>query len=398
MGKKLFLIFLFTLIALFGLYLYLNRTIKITEAAPTTESITEEDTQVSISNLTFLAAGDNLIHHTLFLRHQKGNTYDFSPMYSEIKNLIQNANFAFINQETVMAGSSYGYSGYPLFNSPQELAHTLYDTGFNIINLANNHSMDMGAEGLYDTLDFLATIQGLEVIGARRSGDSHKIFTANNISIGILSYTYAVNAFHLPQDNPNLVSLITERRMSREINILRPQCDFLIVSMHWGDEYSLQPSARQKDLARFFAEHNVDVIAGHHPHVLQPVEVLNRPDGGTTICFYSLGNFVSHQRGKERHLGGIMLVTFTKELGNDHIKKHISNFGLIPIINHFEKSYTNTKVYPLYNYNEELLSKHLERIEDNDMTFDFFNSILSRLGTNIIMETPKILNRIPEFP
>ncbi|MDR3019949.1 MAG: CapA family protein [Treponema sp.] len=345
------------------------------------EDLTETHTiETEKHNLTLLAAGDNLFHITIINNFRRGNTHDFSPIYSEIKPLIQAADLAFVNQETVMAGTEFGYSGFPLFNTPQSLARTLADTGFDIINIANNHAMDMGRAGLYNTLDLLDSIEEFTVIGARKTGDSKRIITKNNITLGFLSYTFSLNGIALPQREPNLVSMIKRDIMTQELNELRPLCDFLVVSIHWGAEYLLQPDASQKDLALFLAEHNVDLIIGHHPHVLQPVENLPRPDGKETLCFYSLGNFVSNQREKERILGALMLVTFSKT--EDDL--YISNSGLIPVVCHIERNFTNTKVYPLYSYTQEILKKHF-LYEKNKMDFGFFNSILFKLGTKLIM-------------
>jgi len=351
------------------------------------ETITPVEIEVEIPRftLTLLAAGDNLFHETIIRSNRQGDTYDFAPVYSQIKSLVENSDIAFINQETVMAGEEYGYTGYPAFNTPQSLAKTLAETGFDIVNHANNHAMDMGRTGLYATLDLWDTIQGITVIGARKDGEHHLLITKNNITIGFLSYTYGLNGNPLPANNPNLVSLINRNKMEEEIDALRPLCDFLIVSMHWGDEYRLlEPGADQIDMAQFLAQHNVDLIIGHHPHVLQRVEKLPRPDGKETLCFYSLGNFVSNQREKERVLGGMMLVAFTKE-GEE---LSISDSGIIPVICHFEQYFVDTKVYPIYLYNEELLQKHLIRRTDNEMDYGFIDSIISSLGTGIINRDP----------
>jgi poly-gamma-glutamate synthesis protein (capsule biosynthesis protein) len=352
---------------------------------------TEEEAQVEQEekpekySLTLIATGDNLFHITLINNALEKGEYNFSPVYSQIESLIKNADLSFINQETVMAGERYGYSGFPQFNTPQSLAKTLTDTGFDIFNVATNHSMDMGRNGLIATLDLLDTMEDITVIGARKSGENHRIIEKNNITFGFLSYTYGLNGYALPADNPNLVSLINTDKMTREINALRPLCDFLVVSMHWGEEYQLiEPNSYQKRLAVFLAEQNVDLIIGHHPHVLQRVETLLRSDGGKTLCFYSLGNFVSNQREKERILGGIMLAVFTKE-GNE---LSITKSGLIPVICHFEPGYRNTKVYPIYNYTEELLKKHLIRQWDIETNFNFFHSVLRKLETKIIMYNP----------
>jgi poly-gamma-glutamate synthesis protein (capsule biosynthesis protein) len=357
-----------------------SRTVTPDEAEIIYEEIEEKPQRY---NLTLVAAGDNLFHETIINAH-KQNGYDFAPIYTEVKNIIKNADLAFINQENVMAGESLGYSGYPTFNTPQSLAGTIADTGFDIVNIANNHTMDMGRAGLHATLDLLDGIDGITVIGARKTGESHKIITKNNITLGFLSYTYGLNGFALPAGEPNLVSLINRNKMTQEISVLRPLCDFLVVSLHWGEEYQMEAGKEQISLAEFLAEQNVDLIIGHHPHVLQPVTSINRPDGKKTLCFYSLGNFVSNQREKERILGGIMLATFTKE-GDSF---YISNSGLIPVVCHFEQGYVNTRVYPLYSYTQELLEKHNLRRIDSNMDYDFFKSVLLNIGTKMIMYNP----------
>ncbi|MCL2265364.1 MAG: CapA family protein [Treponema sp.] len=336
--------------------------------------------------LTFVATGDNLFHDSIINSHFINGVYDFSPIYSEIKSIVENADLAFINQETVMAGSSFGYSGYPAFNTPQSLAGTLKETGFDIINLANNHAMDKGASGLIATLDFLDTIEGLTVIGARKEGESARIITKNNITLGFLSYTFSLNGIALPRNNPNIVSMINREKMAEEITALRPLCDFLIVSMHWGAEYLLEPDRDQTSLALFLAQHNVDLIIGHHPHVLQKVETILLPDGRKTLCYYSLGNFASHQRERDRIIGGMMVITFSKN-GEDRL---ISDSGMIPVVTHFDRSFRNTKIYPLYSYTKELMDNHALRNQGSGLSMEFFKSTTDRLNTKIIMNNPFI--------
>jgi len=344
---------------------------------------TEEEKPVRYT-LTFLAAGDNLLHETVYKSLKTGDSYNFLPVYAEIKDLAEKADLAFINQETVMAGEKYGFSGYPSFNTPRELASALAETGFNLINHANNHAMDMGEEGLLATLDLWDSISGVTVLGTQNSGIKHRIITMNNITLGFLGYTYGLNGHTLPDSKPDLVSLINRKNMAEDIDALRPLCDFLVVSMHWGDEYVTEPSPYQTGLAAFLAEHNVDLVIGHHSHVLQRFESLPRPDGKNTLCFYSLGNFVSHQRQKERILGALLCVTFVKE-GEE---LSISDPGLIPVVCHFDQSLADTKVYPLYSYTEELLKNHRGRINDNDLTIDYFHSVMNGLQTNVIMGNP----------
>ena len=346
----------------------------------------DEKSQPQNYTVTFAAVGDNLFHDSLINSSLKQDgTYDFSPIYTEIKGIIQNADLAFINQETVMAGASFGYSGYPQFNTPQSLARTHIETGFDIMNLANNHAMDKGRDGLYATLDFLNTFPELTVIGARKEGPSARTVIKNNITFGFLSYTFSLNGIPLPRDNPNLVSMIDRQKMTQEINALRPLCDFLIVSMHWGDEYQLEPNRGQISLAQFLAEHNVDLIIGHHPHVLQRADKLPRPDGKETYVFYSLGNFASHQRERERIIGGMMILTFNKTHEGE---LSITNFGMIPVITHYDRNFGNTKLFPLFAYTEELLNSHRLKNEGPGLSMNFFQGVLNRLNVKIITENP----------
>jgi poly-gamma-glutamate synthesis protein (capsule biosynthesis protein) len=354
------------------------------QSRPETAEQGPEDPETSTIN--FIATGDNLFHETIINSSLKDGVYDFTPVYSEIKTIIKNADIAFINQETVMAGASFGYSGYPAFNTPQSLAKTIADTGFSIVNQANNHAMDMGKTGLYATLDLWDTIKGITVIGARKSGGSARIITKNDIRLGFLSYTYGLNGIALPADNPTLVSLINREKMTLEIDALRPLCDFLIVSMHWGEEYMTEPAKTQTDLALFLAEHNVDLIIGHHPHVLQKTQMITLANGRKTLCFYSLGNFVSNQAEIERIIGGMMVVTFKRQKGPKTTELSISDYGMIPVICHFESGYKNTKVYPLYAYGDELLNKHA--LKYKGVTMDYFNSILKRMETKIFTRDP----------
>jgi poly-gamma-glutamate synthesis protein (capsule biosynthesis protein) len=249
--------------------------------------------------------------------------------------------------------------------------------------------MDMGKSGLTATLDLWDTIPGITVIGARKGEETQNIIIKNNISLGFLSYAHSLNGIPLPKDSPNLVSMINREKMTKDIEALRPLCDFLIVSMHWGDEYRLvEPGPDQKELAVFLSKQNVDLIIGHHPHVLQRVESLERQDGKETLCFYSLGNFVSNQTEKDRLLGAFMAVTFTKEVLQDAAVISISDSGLLPVICHYEQEFTNTKIYPLYSYNDELLEKHRHRGIDKEMTINYFYSVLKKLDTKIIMHNP----------
>jgi poly-gamma-glutamate synthesis protein (capsule biosynthesis protein) len=155
--------------------------------------------------------------------------------------------------------------------------------------------------------------------------------------------------------------------------------------MHWGAEYLLvEPGQDQKDLARFLATQDVDLIVGHHPHVVQRFETLLRPNGKEMFCFYSLGNFVSNQDRKDRLLGALMLVTFQKDASGLTIRDP----GLLPVVCHFDRNFSNTKVYPLYAYSRDLLEKHWCWSVDKSFTVEYFLSVMNQMGVRVIMEYP----------
>ena len=335
--------------------------------------------------LSLLAAGDNLIHKSMLDSSIEDGAYNFFPVYSELKDLIGQADIAFINQETVMGGAGFGYSGYPRFNTPSVMAVTLAELGFSVINHANNHAMDMGEAGVLATLDTWDAIPGIHYLGIRRSKDEPPpVVTRNNISLGFLSYTYGTNGLSLPKEKPWMVSLINRETMAAEIEALRPLCDFLIVSLHWGNEYTREPAASQISLANFLAEHGVDLVIGHHPHVIQRAEYINRPDGKQMLCFYSLGNFASNQEKKETLLGALAYVVFNKKGDTTFM----GDAGIIPVVTHIEPGYVKTKVFPLYAYNNELMKNHRLYNKDDDFNRDYYTAYLDTLNTKLFPENP----------
>ncbi|MDR3193272.1 MAG: CapA family protein [Treponema sp.] len=343
---------------------------------------------VPVSSLTLVAAGDNLFHEPLIKAFKGEDGYNFAPIYEMVTPIIAGADLAFINQETVLGRESFGYSGYPRFNTPQALAKNLADVSFDIINQANNHVMDKGEEGIRDTIAVWDGIPGATYLGIHRSReerDNRKIvIEKNGIRIGFLAYTYGTNGLLLPRDKPYLVSLIDRKTMSAEIGALRPLCDFLVVSMHWGEEYTLDPSAEQTALAEFLAKEEVDLVIGHHPHTLQPQAYIPRPGGKQMLCFYSLGNFMSGQIRTETLFGGLMYVKLSKKDGNTTI----ADTGIIPVITHYEQGFTGFRVYPLYQYTGELIKKHRSYHEKTGLNLNAINSALNKLNAKLFMDNP----------
>jgi poly-gamma-glutamate synthesis protein (capsule biosynthesis protein) len=342
--------------------------------------------------LTIVAAGDILLHEPIIKAAYVNGGYNFDSIYDNIRAYILPADIAFVNQETVLVNKELGYSGYPLFGSPKEAGNALIAAGFDIINHATNHIMDKGEAGILSSMDFWDSREGIHYLGIHRSEQDragrHIVINKNNFKIGFLSYTYGTNYIPLPKGKPYIVSIIEQAKMAAEIKALRPLCDYLVVSMHWGEEYRLNYNKEQDKYAAFLAEQQVDLVIGHHPHVLEPLMIIKRSDGGVMPVFYSLGNFISAQTLplKEVLLGGLMYARLKK------IEETISieEIGLIPVVTHFDAGMSGFTIYPLHEYTEDLAAKHWKRRRgDSEMTAGyFFKKARDMFGTALIMENP----------
>ena len=376
--------------------LYLTSSGLAEKAVPVPEEEPDETDEIPAPPdeyyVTIVAAGDNLYHNVMVRDGEEG---DYEPVYSQIRHIVKSADIAFINQETVLAGEDFGFSGYPRFNSPQGVGLAVAAAGFNVVNHANNHIMDKGEKAVIATMDFWDTVPDVTILGIHRSReqrDQPKLTEKNNIIVGFLGYTFSTNGLPVPSDKPYLVSLIDTEKMAEEIDALRPLCDFLVVSMHWGEEYRHDYGKSQERLATFLSGHRVDLVIGHHPHVLQPVEYVPRPDGGSMLCFYSLGNLISAQIENPTLLGALAYVRIKKTAAPDEETAAgivFEDAGAIPLVTHYERGFNGFKVYPLYAYTGELVEKHRQNREKKVFTTDYLKGLASKvLGDREIAYNP----------
>jgi poly-gamma-glutamate capsule biosynthesis protein CapA/YwtB (metallophosphatase superfamily) len=279
------------------------------------------------SSLHLAAIGDVLIHDRVYNDAKINNVYDFKPMFSQVKDLLQNPDITIANQESMAGGTEIGLSSYPSFNSPHEIADALKDAGVDIVSIANNHSIDRGEKGILSATAYYQKIN-LPYEGAFRSEqdrDQVRILSKNGIKLGFLAYTYGTNGIPIPPGKNYLVNLIDEEKIKKDIEHLKTQCDVVVVSMHWGIEYQRFPSNVQKDLAVKIANDGADIIIGHHPHVLQPMEWITRNDGKKTFVAYSLGNFLSGQVRDYKDIGGVLNLEIVKESLNNKVNISVQN-------------------------------------------------------------------------
>ena len=232
--------------------------------------------------LSLIMGGDAVIHSSVYTANQTENGFDFSYPLAEIKNLVQNYDLAYYNQETILGGSEYGLSNYPQFNSPQEVGDAFVDAGFNLVSLATNHTMDW----YYSKGDALVVSSrnywldqydknGVISAGSYKSyedKDRIVIGEKNDITYALLSYTFSTNGIYPDADQSYLVNMIDKEAIREDVLKYRDKVDVLMVAMHWGEEYVYNPTSYQQDLALFLADLDVDIVIGNHSHVLEPIE------------------------------------------------------------------------------------------------------------------------------
>ncbi len=324
-----------------------------------------------------VGVGDNLIHEALYSQAQKragGEGYDFAYAYQNIEEIIKTADIASINQETVMA-DIFKPSAYPRFNSPTALGQHLEKIGFDVFNQANNHTIDKGEKGILATIDFWST-QDAKLTGVYKNIEDYnniRTVTANDITFSFIGMTELTNGLSLPEGSDViLMRLSDEEKIKERIEKAKEISDVVVINVHWGAEYTHKPNELQKVMAKKMIEWGADIILGHHPHVIQPVEYIVREDGTRGIVAYSLGNFISAQNRADRMIGGMLDVTVTKSYEENRV--FISLVQFVPMITHYGSRFADVRTYPLEQYTAELASTHGVRVEDPKFSLDYINS------------------------
>lgn len=276
---------------------------------------------------------------------------DFLHMFEFVKPIISKSDLTIGNLETVLAGANKKFSGYPLFNSPDEFVYAIKETGFDVLITANNHCLDRGFYGLERTIKILDSL-GIQHCGtytSKEDSENPLIVEIKRIKLAILSYTYGTNGISPPQGKEFCVSYIDTSKILLDIQkakSLNP--DKIIFYLHWGNEYQRFPDSLQIKLANFLFENGVDIILGTHPHVVQPAEFKLMKDSNgiakKVFVIYSMGNFISNQRNKYTNSGVIVHLSLIKDHSKNktfidtvlftptYVSKIRGHFRVIPIV------------------------------------------------------------------
>ena len=347
---------------------------------PATEPAPEPDRAVLV------AVGDNLIHDVIYRQAQdraEEGGFDFSPAYRQIAPIVGAADFAFINQETLLAGDELPLSSSPCFCSPTQLGDHLISLGFNLFSTANNHSLDQGVRGIHASGEYWSRQQGVAAAGCyRNEGERNAIpcLTRNGITVALIAATEHTNGIPRPQGEEGVPYIDMEEGdwelLTGKIARARELADFVIVSLHWGIEGSALATDSQREMARTLAELGADLIIGNHSHVLQGGEFLET-SRGQCYAAYSLGNFISAQRGASNMAGGILRMELVREAGE---RPQIEGLEFLPTVTHYGPGYQEITIYPLDQYTPELAQSHGVRQYFPGFGLDFLTDQLAQLS------------------
>lgn len=346
----------------------------------------ETESEEEDNSLRIVMVGDMLMHMKVVNSgKQEDGTYNFDHLFENVKDTIEEADLAIVNQETILGGKELGYSGYPSFNSPTELGDAEVKAGFDVILHATNHALDKKKNGVVNCMEFWDTnYPDIEYLGINKSQQEQDediyVYEENGIKIAILNYTYGTNGIKTPSDMPYLVNYLKEDKIRADVEKAESIADFTIVCPHWGTEYRLESDAKQEKWTKLFFECGVDLVIGTHPHVIEPVEWITDEQGNGMLVYYSIGNFVngtSSTKGDLTHrmVGGIADVTLERNESGEVV---IADYDAIPIVSHVAEGKEFT-VYYLSDYTSELAEENLINLQDADFSLEECNKVVDQV-------------------
>ena len=387
--RKIFLLLVIVLILVGGYFAY-NKFFKgNNDSTPgIIKTIKQEpkETWPKVETVSLIAGGDTVIHNDVANYAKTNSGYNFKPFFTDIKDEIQKYDLAYYNQETVFVSKESGYTFYPTFGSPEDFGDAMIDTGFNMVSLANNHSNDRGETGINYSIKYWKSKDNVYYSGMAESEEdrtNYQIKEINGIKYAMLAYTYGTNGIPLAKDKNGktkdyLVNVYSDELAKKDIEALRDKVDVLIVAMHWGVEYQLEPNATQKKQAQYLADLGVDIVIGNHPHCIQPVEWID-----DTLIIYSLGNLISNQvimintYGQKVAVGALAsmdIVKTTLEDGTSKVK--VDNLELELIYTYKNTSQRYYKVVPFSKMTKSILSNY-------ETVYNDFKKVLTKYDDTI---------------
>ena len=354
--------------------------------------------EVPSGTVTISMVGDILLHSPVqeSAKNEDG-TYDFTAVFANMKDIISAADIAIVNQEVIIGGEELGISGYPAFNAPYAAGDALVDAGFDVVCHGTNHALDKGKKGIVNACEYWKKNHPeITVVGINESSEEQNeiaIVESNGIKVAILNYTYGTNGIPMPSDMPYAVDMLDEDKVKKDIAYAEENADFTIVCPHWGTEYNLGTDSYQQYWTDIFRKSGVDLVIGTHPHVIEPVEMIeddipgisNNHGNGDMLIYYSLGNFVSWTSSTghgvtNRMVGGMSDVTIGRdEDGEVCVQDH----SVRAVVCHLEKGHNGVTVYPLSKYTDEMGAQNEILSQDPEFSAKLCKEICNKVwGTD----------------
>lgn len=346
------------------------------------------DSKIGSKEVMITAVGDIIVHSEQITAayDNKSKQYDFNDNFKYVKKYIEQSDIAYGTIEGTYSGGQLGYSGYPIFNSPETMLTALKDAGFDLINAANDHILDKGIEGYTTTINNIKNLD-LKCIGVSEKDDEDNfvIEKINGIKIGFTSCTFsepnkdgkkALNNVYIPDELENNINVFSYSNLQDDLLKFKMQIDkirdkgaeFIIVGVHWGNEYSVTPSKEQIEIAKVLNSYGVNLILGSHPHVIQPIERIHDEEtGNETLVVYSLGNFLSNQRfetmGNSLAADGMILQIKISKTSRK--KVDIESYDYIPTWVYKYKDENSKNKYSILPNEEVLASEDVKKLPED---------------------------------
>jgi len=271
------------------------------------ESIVKPDTIANIS-----IVGDILCDDAMIADAKVDDTYNFSHMFENINDIINNSDITVGTMETNFTDDEF--SDYGKCNSPKEFAKDVKNSGIDLVSIAHNHSLDYGVEGINQTKNYLTEL-GFTTVGTSTFEDEKRyvIKEIKGIKIAFLAYTYGFNNEKLLSDEEKkYVNIYNEEQVKKDLENANAEAEFIFVIMHWGEVYSNNVSEEQSKIAQFLVENGTDTIVGAHPAVVEPMEVVQNKEGENVFIAYSVGNYISNLGYENSNLEMILDIQIRK--------------------------------------------------------------------------------------
>lgn len=362
MKKEVFVTALLSAVLAAGAGVYFGR--------PYVEEMLAKQAADPVTEARIMANGDLLYHDLLYYSaEQADGSYDFSENFTYVKPWLEQADLVLGDFEGTI-NPDYPLAGYPFFNTPEQVVQAIKEAGYDVVDLAHNHILDSGLEGVATTAQAFKDA-GIEPIGVYpdqpRDQAPLVIREVNGIKIALLAYAYGFNGLEAglsPEEYEAVLSDLDEKKMEAEIKRAEKEADITIVMPQMGEEYRLEPTEEQVELYHKMVDWGADLVFGGHPHVPEPTETLEK-DGESKFIIYSMGNFISNQRIES--LDGLLNAEWTErgvlmdvEVKKKGDKTQITSVKAHPTwVSRVDKGTYSQEGFPQYSYQTLIIEDFL---------------------------------------